>query len=163
MRTRNTKVLLAIRRDQRIQERFWSRVEREETEAGCWQWRGCLKPGGYPSLPVGQHSIAPSYLSWYWSTGELPLGGRLHQRCGNLLCIRPSHLAWIVGRHMESRIAAENDGYTSMLGVQVVRVRDDEPLPRIPRVLWLVSNPEETDNAVDGRNRFCPDSTALSA
>jgi hypothetical protein len=64
---------------------------------------------------------------------------------------------------MESRIAAENDGYTSMLGVQVVRVRDDEPLPRIPRVLWLVSNPEETDNAVDGRNRFCPDSTALSA
>lgn len=163
MRTRNRKVLLAIRRDPRIQERFWSRVGKEETEAGCWQWRGPVKPGGYPSLQVGQHSIAPSYLSWYWSTGELPLGGRLQQRCGNLLCIRPSHLAWIVSRHMEVRMAAENDGYICMLGVRFVRVPDDETIPRSYRVRCLVSNPEATDNAVDGRNRFCRDSNALSA
>ena len=111
MRTRSAKALLAIQRDQRVRERFWSRVERSDDENGCWEWRGTQKPGGYPFIQVGYHSMSPSFLSWFWSTGEFPLSGQIHQICENRLCVRPSHLTWIVGRVMEQRLAAEHDGY----------------------------------------------------
>lgn len=114
MRTRSTKIMLAICRDQRIKERFWSHVEKCDGAEGCWEWRGYFKTHAYPSLQVGQHSIAPSHLSWFWNTGELPLGGRIHQVCKNPLCVRPSHLAWVIGRATARRLAAEADGYLSI-------------------------------------------------
>jgi hypothetical protein len=148
MRTRSAKTLLAARSDHRIHERFWTKVEKGEDENGCWEWRGTVKPGGYPALQVGQHSISPSHLSWLWSTGEFPLGGRIQQVCNNQLCVRPSHLAWVVGRALEQRLAAESEGYLSVVGVPVTT---DEPRPRTPRTLRLVAEPETADRAVETR------------
>jgi hypothetical protein len=111
VRTRRAKALLAIGRDHRVLERFWSSVEQSVEPNGCWEWKGWLKPGGYPAFQIGQQSIAAPYVTWFWSTGDLPLGGRLHQTCDNSLCVRPSHLAWSVGRVMMRRLAAESDGY----------------------------------------------------
>ena len=130
MRTRNHKALLAIQRDPRIQERFWSRVEKSDAADGCWEWRGSVKPGGYPSIQIGNNSITPTVLSWYWSSGEFPLGGRLHQVCGNQICVRPSHLAWVVSRMTEQRLVAESEGYLPIVGIEVPV---DDPSPNTPR------------------------------
>jgi len=35
------------------------------------------------------------------------------------MCVRPRHLAWIVGRSAERRALAETDGYLSLPGVPV--------------------------------------------
>jgi hypothetical protein len=113
------KALHAIRHDPRVLARFWDRVEKSADQDGCWDWKGRVTPDGYPSFQVGQGSIAPSHVAWLWSTGDLPLGGRVRRLCENALCVRPSHLAWIVGRLMERRLATETDGYLHVPGIRV--------------------------------------------
>jgi len=136
MRERSGRVLIAIKRNPRILERFWSRVDRQaETDNGCWEWKGRCSPSGYPSFQVGQCSIAPCHIMWFSRTGELPLGGRVHHLCENSLCVRPSHLAWVVGRLTERRLITETDGYLTLAGVP--RCLDDRP-PRVPQVVRLL-------------------------
>jgi hypothetical protein len=145
VRIRNHKALLAIQRDPRVQERFWSHVAKSDAANGCWEWRGSVKPGGYPSMQVGNNSITPRVLSWYWSMGELPVSGRFGQVCGNQLCVRPSHLAWVVGRMTEQRLVAESDGYLQIAGVEV---SVDNPLPCTPRVRRHVTNARELEQVL---------------
>jgi hypothetical protein len=121
--------------DERIVNRFWSRVDKGSTTDGCWEWQGGFKPGGYPSFQIGQSSIAAAYVAWFSTTGELPLGGRIQQLCENHRCVRPSHLAWIVGRMMERRVADQHDGYVSISGVPMPMA--NRP-PRTPRMLRLI-------------------------
>jgi hypothetical protein len=129
-------VLTAIRRDHRIMDRFWSLVERNEGDAGCWEWRGRCKQG-CPTFNVGQHSVTPTYLSWFATTGELLPGGRIHVRCGNALCVRPSHLAWVVGQRTGRRLIAEHEGYVSISGVAT---SVDSRAPRTPGVFRLIAS-----------------------
>src|SRR5690242_3623295 len=73
MRERSGRVLIAIKQNPRILERFWSRVEKTETDNGCWEWKGRCSPSVYPAFQVGQCSIAPCHIIWFSLTGELPL------------------------------------------------------------------------------------------
>ena len=134
MRERIGQVLSAIKRDPRILQRFWSRVDKAEKETGCWEWTGRCSQPGYPAFTVGQSSIAPSFVSWFSSTGEIPLGGRIHRLCENSLCVRPSHLAWIVGRAMERRLLANADGYVGLAGVPGVLADRPRTVPRVVRL-----------------------------
>ena len=116
MRRQRSKVVSAIERDPRILQRFWSYVDKNEVDNGCWEWTGrCHKPG-YPCFQVGQRCVHPSYISWFSTTGEIPLGGRIERVCDNNLCVRPSHLSWLVGRRTEERLIAEADGYLTLAG-----------------------------------------------
>lgn len=134
MRERNSQALRAVKHDPRIMKRFWSCVDKSESENGCWEWTGRCSQPGYPSFQVGQCYVAPSYIAWFSSTGELPLGGRFHRLCENSLCVRPAHLAWIVGRATERRMLAESDGYVSLTGVPRSL---DNPSQRLPHVVRL--------------------------
>ena len=60
MRDRSSQGLDAPTRDPRILQRFWSHVDKDEADDGCWDWRGRCSPAGYPSFQVGQRCIAPS-------------------------------------------------------------------------------------------------------
>lgn len=117
VRTTNNQVLLAMRRDPAILARFWSNVERPDDKHACWEWRGRCSRDGLPAFHIGQARISPARVAWLWSTGDFPLGGRVHRRCENPLCVRPGHLAWIVGSIMARRLSAESDGYLPLSGV----------------------------------------------
>jgi hypothetical protein len=134
MRARSIQVIKALQRDPKILQRFWSRVEKSEAENGCWEWTGRCSQPGYPSFQVGQWSIAPTHLTWFSSTGALPLGGRIHRLCENSMCVRPSHLAWIVGRVTERRL--QGDGYESLAGV---RRTLENPPPRSPHIVRMAA------------------------
>lgn len=134
MRGQGGRALIAIRQDPRILERFWSRVDKADTDQGCWEWTG-RRSRGYPSFQIGRCSIAPCHITWFSRTGELPLGGRVHHLCENSLCVRPSHLAWVVGRVTERRLIAETDGYLALAGVP--RRLAERP-PRVPEVVRLL-------------------------
>jgi hypothetical protein len=146
MRTANHPVLVAIRRKPAILARFWSHVDRSGDRDACWEWQGRRDRAGCPAFNVGQTRIAPARLAWLWSTGELPRGGRLHRRCQNALCVRPSHLEWIVGAVTERRLAAESDGYVAVSGVKVL-VRD--PPCRWPRAVRVAATSSEGESAPD--------------
>jgi hypothetical protein len=144
VRPSNKQALLAVRRDPAIMVRFWSRVERPDDENACWEWRGCCSKDGHPAFHIGQSSISPSRLAWLWSAGEFPLGGRIHRRCQNPLCLRPAHLLWIVGATMEHRLSAESDGYVPVGGVKVVV---DDPPGGWPRTVRITGTPSEAESA----------------
>jgi hypothetical protein len=117
MRPGSLHILKALQRDPTILQRFWSRVVKSEMDNGCWEWTGRCRTPGCPSFQVGQWSIAPSYVTWFSSTGALPLGGHIQRVCENGMCVRPSHLTWIVGRVTERRLRAQSDGYEELVGL----------------------------------------------
>jgi hypothetical protein len=136
MRESRGRIASIIRNDPRILQRFWSCVDKNDGENGCWEWKGRCSYPGYPSFQVGQDSIPPSFVAWFSSTGEMPLGGRLHRTCENRLCVRPSHLAWIVSRLTERRLLAESEGYLALPGIP--RCVDDRP-PTWPQVVRVAA------------------------
>ena len=149
MRTPNRQVELELRRNRSLATRFWSQVNCSDDVTACWEWTGRCHQGK-PAFQVRGSSMAPARVTWLWSTGELPSGGRLYHSCSNDLCVRPSHLLWVVGRVMQQRLAAESDGYLCVSGQplsldvrphywpQVVRIpganADHERESKVPRL-----------------------------
>lgn len=144
VRKSNDRVLGAIRRNPRIIARFWSQVDRSEDENACWEWRGWCGRNGQPAFNVAQSRISPARVAWLLTTGEWPLGGRIHRQCGSPLCIRPSHLVWTVGSIMERRLSAESEGYLQISGVRVFVVNPSGDWRRTGRVTGM---PRWSDSA----------------
>src|SRR5436305_6319104 len=109
----------AIERNPRIVDRFWAYVERDESEEGCWLWRGPLRRHRSPAFSIGSRSVSPARVAWYAATGEVVHFGRLIQMCGNDLCVRPSHLGWSLSRIAERHVVARDDGYVGIPGAVV--------------------------------------------
>lgn len=138
MRKPNRQIEIALQRNPTMVARFWSQVDRSEETTACWEWTGRCNQDK-PVFQVRGSSIAPARITWLWSTGAFPSGGRLYHSCANSLCVRPSHLIWVVGRVVQQRLEAESDGYIGVSGLalsldlrprywpQVVRVTDAEP------------------------------------
>src|SRR4051812_34478853 len=97
-------------------ERFWSHVRPDDAPDGCWEWQGCIKESRYPTFCIGSYSIAPARIAWFAATGEVPGGGRLLHPCGNDRCVRPTHLAWVIGRRTDYTLRALGDGYVALPG-----------------------------------------------
>lgn len=133
MRKISEVIVRAIHEDEGHIERFWSRVDRDPAPDGCWEWRGLLKSNRYPTFAVGYHSIAATRVAWFTATGELPAGGHLLQLCENGLCVRPAHLAWLVGQRTSRVLEARGDGYLTVSGVPVPHAEDARRRPRILR------------------------------
>jgi hypothetical protein len=147
-------IVRTIHRDDATIERFWSQVSRDASPGGCWDWHGCLKSGRYPRFFIGSHAIAASRLAWFAATGELPAGGRLIHMCENDLCMRPAHLAWVVGQRTVRSLDALGDGYLTLPGVPTAL---ETSMARTPQVARCISAPtDESLPPIDpARERRC--------
>jgi hypothetical protein len=72
-----------------LEERFWSRVQKEE---GCWCWAGPISVQGYARLKVDGRPIIAHRLSYEIARGEIPTGYHVHHDCHNKACVNPDHL-----------------------------------------------------------------------
>ncbi len=84
----------------RTVNRFWSKVDRSETD-GCWLWQGTIalpnKCGQrYGSFGFTEHGKSVSYrahrFAWMVCNGEIPDGMVIMHACDVPLCVNPSHL-----------------------------------------------------------------------
>lgn len=77
-------------------ERFWSRVEKQET--GCWIWQGLreatkAQPNAvYGRFPVNNSKVRAHRFSYELTKGVIPKGFVIDHLCRNTLCVNPDHL-----------------------------------------------------------------------
>jgi hypothetical protein len=136
MRENPMRILDSVRRCPTLAKRFWAGVLPGDEPNACWEWRG---PGGNNkrSLSVGRYSLSAARVSWFMTTGELPLGGRFVFVCGNPDCVRPSHLAWGMSARTAKRLSEQSNGVAPVGGPRVPA----ETRPRDPRLQLVI--PEE--------------------
>jgi hypothetical protein len=142
-------IVSRLRRHDATIERFWSHVRRDAAPDCCWEWQGCVKDGRYPTFFVGSHSIAPARIAWFAATGEMPDGGRLLHRCGSERCVRPTHLAWLIGRRTSHMLRALGDGYVTLPGEAIALDASGPRMPCFART--LASQSDESARRVRGR------------
>lgn len=82
------------------QVRFFSYVQRDVGEHGCWMWKGYH--GGArkrPCFRANGHNFSPRRIAWeLQDKGELgPKVYLFPTVCEHVWCIRPEHMTWQVG------------------------------------------------------------------
>jgi hypothetical protein len=108
--------------------RFWASVgNRESGGDACWTWSSQPNRGRHPVFRVKHHAVSATRVAWFAATGEFPLGGRMRHTCENILCVRPEHLVWELGRMGERMLRTRSEGYVSVAGISsaVARNADD--------------------------------------
>jgi hypothetical protein len=72
--------------------RFWAKVE---LGGECWNWTAATGAGGYGVFKLTRGITTTAHrLSLAQSTGRDPGDLEAGHLCGNVRCVRPSHLEW---------------------------------------------------------------------
>lgn len=72
--------------------RFFAKVEKLATEAGCWIWMSATRGHGYGSFAFNKKCVGAHRLSWEMENGPIPNGMAILHCCDTPLCVRPDHL-----------------------------------------------------------------------
>lgn len=78
-----------------LEELFWPKVQKGDSEGDCWVWTGGVDGGGYGCLKaasVGKHTLKAHRVSWEMHNGPIPEGLCVLHRCDNPPCANPNHL-----------------------------------------------------------------------
>ena len=76
----------------RDRARFWAKVDRETTPAGCWPWTGKLNAEGRGRFTAGHVTDYAYRVAWQTVHGEIQPSAVVRHLCGNPACCRPDHL-----------------------------------------------------------------------
>jgi hypothetical protein len=77
-----------------IAERYWPKVNRQDSPDACWNWTGAITKTGYGQLHTASYQppIKAHRLAWVLAFGPIPPQMLVCHTCDNRLCCRPSHL-----------------------------------------------------------------------
>ncbi|MBX9857404.1 MAG: HNH endonuclease [Gemmatimonadaceae bacterium] len=74
-----------------MQDRFWSKVKKEE--GGCWTWQASTNRGyGLFRVDHRKPMAKVHRLSYEWVNGPVPRGLVVMHSCDNKRCVNPAHL-----------------------------------------------------------------------
>jgi hypothetical protein len=110
----------AVERHAGIVARFWTHVDCQLDEAHCWNWHGRLDRNTDPVLDIPGGKVSAVSLAWYVVLDEFPVVGHALRRCGNVHCVRPTHLRWKVSARARAWMEAIDDGYLRHTGSPTV-------------------------------------------
>lgn len=72
--------------------RFWEKVEKLGTEAGCWIWTSALNESGYGMFGKGGRAIRAHRIMWEIHNGAIPNGLFVLHTCDVPCCVAIGHL-----------------------------------------------------------------------
>jgi hypothetical protein len=72
-------------------ERFWAKVEKQES--GCWVWQGATR-SGYGAIKIDGKVKGTHRVSFEMANGPIPEGLLVCYSCDNPPCVNPDHL-WL--------------------------------------------------------------------
>lgn len=75
----------------RVEERFWSKVDRQPGDA-CWPWLASCFPNGYGQFKVNGSGVGAHRMAWELANGPIPDGLHVCHRCDEPACCNPDHL-----------------------------------------------------------------------
>jgi hypothetical protein len=79
----------------RVERSFWRRVNKS---AGCWEWSGHLRGGGYGFVTVSGEKLTAHRLAYILLKGPIPPGLTIDHLCRNRACVNPDHLEAVTMR-----------------------------------------------------------------
>lgn len=71
-------------------DRFLAKVR--DSESGCWEWTGHIKPNGYGQVTVRGRKFNAHRFAYEAMVGPIPSGLVIDHLCRNRRCLRPEHL-----------------------------------------------------------------------
>jgi len=80
--------------------RFRSKFIPQVDGDNCWRWLGRLREDGYGQFDLYGRAYRAHRVAYTIRYGAIPDGKQINHRCGNPICVRPSHL--YAGTHAEN-------------------------------------------------------------
>jgi len=75
-----------------IEERFWSKVDKNAPN-GCWLWTaGKARGYGYFRIRTKKNKVRAHRMAWELTYGPIPEGMNVLHSCDNPPCCNPAHL-----------------------------------------------------------------------
>ncbi|MEU5330906.1 HNH endonuclease signature motif containing protein [Streptomyces parvus] len=71
-------------------DRFLDKIS--ESESGCWEWTGHVKPNGYGQVRINRRPLHAHRVAYEAMRGPIPPGLVIDHLCRNRRCVRPEHL-----------------------------------------------------------------------
>ena len=73
--------------------RFWDKVDTNgDAPQDCWNWDAPTRVQSYGAVWMDKRLHTAHRVAWLLTYGEIEKGKCIGQRCGNPLCVRPTHL-----------------------------------------------------------------------
>jgi len=82
--------------DNRLPERFWSKVE--QADSGCWHWTAALNGFGYGNYSINKRVFGAHRVAYLALVGPIPDGLVLDHLCRVRRCVNPAHLEAVTQR-----------------------------------------------------------------
>lgn len=101
IKMQKNKIVLTKDELTRIQDRFWSKVEKTET---CWNWKGAKTcDNGYGQIRLNNRNSCAHRIAYELINGQVPNGLELDHLCRNPSCVNPNHLEIVTRKENQRR------------------------------------------------------------
>jgi hypothetical protein len=84
--------LVSVNENDKIKERFWSKVDKSGGGNTCWAWLAATTRGGYGNFSIDGKPRRAHRVVWEIVNGKIPDGLDCLHTCDNPPCVNPAHL-----------------------------------------------------------------------